>query len=527
MATGGNKTPPHSSAQNTPKSTPLSQGTASNAQLSTDMRAGNPLNMKLVERDIKKTETVPFYNMMIALIARMILGNEPDLGPDTDVEPALAAARGIFEEMLVDALDFVNCNLVDSPEDTNQKGKGKESRRFTNSQNLKDYIKEYCNTASEKRRYSPLANALNAIMMEYRDRQFSNLPTPIPSTREGNELIYIPNDPQVIQSDYISRHFNSTTKRKPDVISVYVSLLRNTIDDNQSYFYADWVTHIYKDKYKAEKREYKPTWKDVQQTWELKASKKISPEPLLEKMEHERMLPFETSSNSTTLPDTALNSGSSMAPPSEAGAEVGENRKRQNASDVLVEMPAKRARNSGHTSRNQTPSAAGQTGSLPSGSSRIPGSSGIPGSPNPPLQSLSPDVQCAFYAIERLHATWTVTHSTVVLLQDSKLTLWWYDPQGCIKTTPIDIVRQLPLFVVMTTIFQRFDDRMWGLPPTTISHTNGGKSKTYKTLSQNTHSLFELVGRRTFGAEAVEDVSSPSPTIPTKENGDSEDSIGW
>ncbi|KAF8660115.1 hypothetical protein AX16_001642, partial [Volvariella volvacea WC 439] len=246
--------------------------------------------MGLVERDIEKTEIVSFYAMMIALITRIILGNEPDLGPDTDVEPALAAARGIFEEMLVDALDFVNCNLVNSPEDTDQQGMGKSLRRAANSQNLKDHIEQYCNTTVQKRRCSLLSNALNAIMMEYRDRQFSNLPTSIPSTREEDELIYIPNDPQIIQSDYISRHFGSTTKRKPDVISVYISLLRDIVDDTRSYSYADWVTYICKDTYKIEQRGNMPTWKSIQQTWELRTSMKIPMSPLLEKMEHDQML---------------------------------------------------------------------------------------------------------------------------------------------------------------------------------------------------------------------------------------------
>ncbi|EEB99997.1 hypothetical protein MPER_00167, partial [Moniliophthora perniciosa FA553] len=44
----------------------------------------------------------------------------------------------------------------------------------------------------------------------------------------------------------------------------------------------------------------------------------------------------------------------------------------------------------------------------------------------------------------------------------SLLELWYYDTQGAIQSHYIDILQELPLFVVMVMIFQRFNRRMWG-----------------------------------------------------------------
>jgi len=87
---------------------------------------------------------------------------------------------------------------------------------------------------------------------------------------------------------------------------------------------------------------------------------------------------------------------------------------------------------------------------------------------------------------------------------DSKLNLWWYDAQGCIETTPIDIIEQIPLFVVMIMIFQRFDDRMLGLPKSTTNVVSEGA------LKPDRPGQFMLQGRRTFNGHVEEDPTNPS-----------------
>ncbi|PBK98535.1 hypothetical protein ARMGADRAFT_579930 [Armillaria gallica] len=113
------------------------------------------------------------------------------------------------------------------------------------------------------------------------------------------------------------------------------------------------------------------------------------------------------------------------------------------------------------------------------------------------------ETQCAYYAFERLRAAWNVTHSIVLLLEDNMLSIHWYDAEGCIVTRSIDIIRQLPLFVVLVIILQRFDVAMWGLPDVQISQTTENKPVSFYLESDKTErTRFQLMGRRTFGAGA-------------------------
>jgi hypothetical protein len=93
--------------------------------------------------------------------------------------------------------------------------------------------------------------------------------------------------------------------------------------------------------------------------------------------------------------------------------------------------------------------------------------------PPPPLiPELEDDVQCAYYAIELLRVSWKASHASGILLKgkfklhsplppfifpsvDQLLEILWYDPQGCIRTTPIDIVRELPLLIVLVRAQRR------------------------------------------------------------------------
>lgn len=84
---------------------------------------------------------------------------------------------------------------------------------------------------------------------------------------------------------------------------------------------------------------------------------------------------------------------------------------------------------------------------------------------------------------------------------DTKLTLRWYDAQGCFESEEIDIVDQMPLFVVFLLILQRFSKEMWGIKFEHAQTLDTG-DETYK-LDEDAHCRFELVGRRTFGSSAV------------------------
>ena len=88
--------------------------------------------------------------------------------------------------------------------------------------------------------------------------------------------------------------------------------------------------------------------------------------------------------------------------------------------------------------------------------------------------SPTPDVQCAFYTIEHFRSLWMILHVSGVylkgnnllhrlgnilsnvLLIDTSLQLFWYDSQGCIRSTSVDIIKHLPFLVAAIVIQQKW-----------------------------------------------------------------------
>ncbi|TFK16791.1 hypothetical protein FA15DRAFT_629214 [Coprinopsis marcescibilis] len=116
-------------------------------------------------------------------------------------------------------------------------------------------------------------------------------------------------------------------------------------------------------------------------------------------------------------------------------------------------------------------------------------------SPLPHSTTVTTDVQCAYYGLELLRSRWDCTHSVVFLLVDNKLSLKWYDPQGCIETEPIDIVEQLPVLVATMVLFQRFGTRMRGITPLDLKATVNGREHQYD-IPSNISVPWKLKGRR-------------------------------
>ena len=58
----------------------------------------------------------------------------------------------------------------------------------------------------EKERYHPISKALNAILSEFRDKAYGDIP--VPEVSESEEVAYMPNDPVTIESSHL-RHRNS------------------------------------------------------------------------------------------------------------------------------------------------------------------------------------------------------------------------------------------------------------------------------------------------------------------------------
>ncbi|KAG5636017.1 hypothetical protein H0H81_009367 [Sphagnurus paluster] len=58
--------------------------------------------------------------------------------------------------------------------------------------------------------------------------------------------------------------------------------------------------------------------------------------------------------------------------------------------------------------------------------------------------------------------------------------LWWFDRQGAIQSTGMDMVQNLPYFAVLLAAFQRFDQEDWGI----IARLHPGSATEYKSKSK-------------------------------------------
>ncbi|KAF8652844.1 hypothetical protein AX16_004119 [Volvariella volvacea WC 439] len=352
--------PPHQSRS-------YSQGTASHLAYTFDKRAGSVRDMHSVDQDLENTQTVPFNSMLVALIARMMMNKAGDTALDSRIEQVLKEAQECFQEILDTSVEFTNSSLDESPE-------GEHEGKVERDEGILEGI-------VQTPRYAPFANALNVIMTEYRDREFENLTMAIPSSRGNQELILIPNDPQVIQA-HPATYLGAPIKRKPDIIAVYVELLKILTEDTERLNFDDMVTLVAKglanNRMKAgQASQNAPGWDGIRQTWELKASKKIDASALNRRIEGKDVI----------LPPTTT----PTAQPTTKPSGTGRGRKRERSATDSEEGRSESKRH-----------CSGWQGELP-------------------LLRMPPGIQCANYAIEHLGSGWCVSHCIVMFLEAKRL----------------------------------------------------------------------------------------------------------
>jgi hypothetical protein len=83
------------------------------------------------------------------------------------------------------------------------------------------------------------------------------------------------------------------------------------------------------------------------------------------------------------------------------------------------------------------------------------------------------------------------------------LTLYWYDSQGCIEAETINVIEELPLLVVMIRIFEDFPLGMWGHTPIDVWTQDENKTRVHYGRQEKPHGSFQIIGRRTFTADAT------------------------
>ncbi|KAF8318065.1 uncharacterized protein EI90DRAFT_3158646 [Cantharellus anzutake] len=71
-------------------------------------------------------------------------------------------------------------------------------------------------------------------------------------------------------------------------------------------------------------------------------------------------------------------------------------------------------------------------------------------------------IQNGIYAAERLSCSLDITHAINFILQGSKIYITWSDRQSVIRTGGFDIIDDLPHFLLVLLVMQRFDLARWG-----------------------------------------------------------------
>ncbi|KAH6904219.1 hypothetical protein BKA70DRAFT_1432418 [Coprinopsis sp. MPI-PUGE-AT-0042] len=409
-------------------STPHSKGTLGATE---DEINGTTLgNIERTEEDLGNTQNVPFIAMMEAFLRR-----DYELKEDSKIDvqklsegerrtkkdriraDSKAWGQAAFRVFLEEAVQFCN---GESP----------------SALNMKDCIREMVKQDSECLRYYPLVNGVNAVLVHFSGISIGGL-AHAPGT---DDLIYMIQDPAIIKSKPITADNGSrNTLRKPDAIGT----------SPFSHWVTEFVTHSQTNN--EIKKNGQTKWGDCWNIWELKFVKQST----------EVVFPRYTtacirsdvaaSRNSVPVDNTIPNSAGevpleqqsiSFQSPGASGTCPGSSKgKRPTPVDATDgNRPCKKPK-----VRSRKPSAV------------------RPGVPPRPKSTVTPEVQAAYYGIEMLRGRWDKTHSIVLLLKDSQLSLKWYDAEGCIETESIDIISHLPLMVVMLIIFQRFDHRMRGV----------------------------------------------------------------
>ncbi|KAI3605706.1 other 1 protein kinase [Moniliophthora roreri] len=475
-------------------STPQNCGIAGLAEYSADERICFLPNLEKINIDMGEKESSSFVDMLKALLARMLMSDDnistitADLSSDEAskvIRTLQGSAAGLYDDLISSAIDFCNKDLSTDP---NQKGKTEVSADVKLCREMKESIREYCKASTEAERYKHLVSALNTVLCNFRSHKFKDLMTP--AELGDSELIFVTNDPAVIVTQATG------TERKPDIIATSPRTLENwfgVTDELEWTKLRDEINEGSKPRAGLQRG-----WLDVLQPWVLNKSKKLLRSERLEKVFSEKDLTEVAPRDDQVTEKEDHHTADGPGPGTSS-------RKRRRESETDVESTSKRQR----TLINNCPLRES-----PISNAQYANASA------PPLDNLcSPDMQLAYYALERLCVAWNITHTTGIILQDTELQLWYYDSQGCIQTHYIDILQQLPLFVVMVMIFQRFNSRMWGVRDTEISCPE--ESKTYYIIEDTTKGpRFELCGRRPFTAHVSEKQNHSQHPMNTRSKGD-------
>ncbi|KAG2014989.1 other/FunK1 protein kinase [Coprinopsis cinerea AmutBmut pab1-1] len=437
--------------QNQPVERPTCSSRPSNDASGTDVDSTMPVCdgrtrttesvVGLLKQDLKDACYVGLRAMLTAFWGRMRAGVEGDEQFD--------AARA-FDAFLTRAAGFCNDEA---------------------SSGVKERIYEALKTRDQKESCAHLARALNLILEHGRGEDVAGFQ----HTVDDEETVVLVNNPTILKCHPIHDVYDYMPKRKPDLVRLPLSALAPIFPEREGERWEDWVEspfvkHGERVDWGSEGR--RTLWRDVVDCWEVRKENVVSEDDLRLLVDRNYQFAIECALDTV---DPTPHAAPSVPSPS-AGQASGiscDSRKRKGHSDEHSDSDLeswKRVRTDYNSDSD---------------------------SPHP---TASPHAQSGLYALEMMRARWDRTHAIVVLLIDNQLSIQWYDPQGCIRTRPIDIVRQLPLLVATILVFQRFDNRMRGIGGFKLDVEVDGKAIPH-TLGDDTRTRWGLTGRRSVGGQ--------------------------
>ncbi|KAG8751043.1 hypothetical protein FRC14_008182, partial [Serendipita sp. 396] len=139
---------------------------------------------------------------------------------------------------------------------------------------------------------------------------------------------------------------------------------------------------------------------------------------------------------------------------------AGTKRKRPNGEDSSLSRPSKQLKNlDGNRPRSSNPisgpSLAGIEGA---------DAGQLPEFMSPPTRDATKSVaiQAAEYGMHRLVCSHDITHAFTIILENTVFYISWYDREGILTTSGIDIAYHLEYYLALLFILQRFNRTDWG-----------------------------------------------------------------
>ncbi|QRV90408.1 hypothetical protein RhiJN_18426 [Ceratobasidium sp. AG-Ba] len=429
--------------------TSLSLGTsshsASDGSQSTTRDAVGPY----IRADLQHSETCGFDNLLGVLLFRCVSENlsAPKGSPVSTVDPSTPHIPQTG----------VTAPLEDSP----SSDKTADSASQKDIEDLRDRCLEavlpLCNDATfrhkiqkfrdasgvEDARYAPFVEACN-----YGFKEMKTLVVPGLCSSNSDILFHV-NDPKIIYG------YNNS-RRAPDVVIVSLATIKHVRGNPKTTWLDATDERCHKSPYSGF------NWSEIVSFVEFKRLKSIKskfPEKY-DKAAHVRH-PAKDMSNISGFPDTpsstatSTNASSMTSRSSHSGGDADQKMDIDESPEPASPAPITQTRVSSVKDRVNNRTVSGSSKNRP--------------------KSLSPELdqktardlaQCAGYAAEMLTSIVGRPHVIGMYLVDQVLWVWWYDRQGAIQSTGIDIVQDLPRFAALLLAFQRFGRADWGYDPT-------------------------------------------------------------